>query len=68
MRGLNRPAKNLKCLSQGKLGHMPDKRRDAPRRKSVPRSRNFQLGMKVGGGQYAAAKKVKQYEEDLNCD
>src|SRR6266481_3932743 len=26
IRGLNRPARNLKCLSQGQLGHMPDKR------------------------------------------
>jgi len=42
--------------------------RDALSEKSVPRPRNFQLGMKVGGGEYVAAKMVKQYKENLNCD
>ena len=43
------------------------RKRDAPRRKSVPWSRNFQMGMYIAA-KYAAAKMVKQYKEYSNCD
>jgi hypothetical protein len=53
-------------LARSKAGGQAPK--NTSTRRSVPRSRNFQKGMKVNCREYAAAKMVKQYKEHLNSD